>query len=129
MAFTFTGETATLQQMVDRAPPGAVCVSVAWSPSAATMMANMVELVRTIDVPDGKTVVITTDPMGVVMKDVTGARINIDGPKEVYWFSSEPDYMVCRHPSNGQIGRIHAPVRTTSAGVVSINTGIFTALG
>ena len=128
MAFIYTGETATVQQMTDRVPPGSVVMSMAWSPSPSIMFAKLVEMIRTIDVTNGQTLVIITDPMGVVMRDVTGNRINLNGPKDVFWFSSEPDYMVCRHPSNGQLGLLHAPVRTTSAGVVSVNTGIVTAL-
>ena len=128
MTFIYTGETATMQQMFARVPPGSVVVSMPWNPSPNIMMAHLIDLIRTINVPDGKTLVITTDPMGVMMMDVTGARINIVGPKAVFWFSSEPDYMICLHPSNGQIGRLHAPVRTTSAGTLSINTGTITAL-
>jgi hypothetical protein len=123
-AFIFSGEVATMPEMLNRAGgPCDVVVSMAWAPSAAIMMRNLVELIRTTDVPEGKTVMIITDPMGVVMRDAANNRINVDGPKEVFWYSHDPDHMYCRHPANGQVGKHYSPVRTHAMECVDTNTG------
>jgi hypothetical protein len=129
MAFVYTGETANTLELFERAGKGAIVLDVAWQPSVQSMMSSLVEMIRTVVIPEGKTAMIVADPMGVVMRDEVGTRINIDGPKDVFWFSSEPDYNICRNPSNGQIGRLHFPVRDRRVGALSVQTGQVTSVG
>ena len=130
MAFVYTGETANTLELFERAGKEPRVLFVAWQPSVQSMMSSLVEMIRAAVIPEGKTVMIVADPMGVDMRDEAGTRINIDGPKDVFWFSSEPDYLICRHPTNGQIGRLHAPVRERSVvGGLCVHTGQVTLVG
>ena len=129
MAFVYYGETANTMELLERGGERAVILSLEWHPSVQVMMSQMVTLIRTAVVPEGRTVMIVADPMGVVMRDETGARINENDPKDVFWFSSEPDYVICRNPSNGQIGRLHAPVRDHHIGALCTHTGQVTTVG
>ena len=60
--------------------------------------------------------------MGVVMRDAANNRINVDGPKDVFWYSPDPDNVYCRHPGNGQVGKLYSPVRTHGVEAFDTNT-------
>ena len=92
MAFIFTGEVATMREMLHRAGgPCDLVISLGWAESPQVMMGNLIELIRRTDIPEGKKILILTDPMGVVMRDTANNRINTGGPKDVFWYSPDPN--------------------------------------
>ena len=118
-----------MQEMLHRAGgPCDLVISLGWAESPQVMMGNLIELIRRTDVPEGKKILIVTDPMGVVMRDAANNRINTGGPKDVFWYSPDPNNVYCRHPGNGQVGKWHAPVRTHGVAAMDTNTGQTTGI-
>ena len=118
MAFLYTGEVLTMEQMGTKFGGSSPFELMPWQPTAFATVNSFVAKVNSKSAESNLCIVCA--PTGVLMTTSSGEDIGV-GPKSLWWYSSDADHIYC-HANNGNFVGKKALNRDVPTVVCGINT-------